>query len=230
MAADNLARARLGPSLRGPRRWQGQPGGPAGSGEQGTAMDPPLSGWPTRRKHSAISLTCPGKAEPVPHTDNALRMPERADQADCDSVARDLPSDRDDAGPDCHIKGARVKGEVPDDDFPGHRLSDLGIRPVEDAQYIHPAHDADQLTRIVNHRQPLYPAVMHKPGRIGQAVAWADLEDFGVPVEPADRVFVHEPVALTGPMPAGEPAASPGRNSAQGSGGTADAFRDCRAG
>ena len=137
-------------------------------------MEPPLPGWPTPRKHSPISLNCPGKVEPVPHTDNALHMPEHVDQADCDSVARDLPSDRDDAGPDCHIKGARVKGEAPGGDFLGHRIADLGIRPVEDAQYIHPAHDADQLTRIVNHRQPLYPAVMHEPGRMGQAVVWAD--------------------------------------------------------
>ena len=69
------------------------------------------------RKHCTLGLSCPGKVEPVPHTDNALCMPEHVDQADCDSVVRDLPSDRDDAGPDCHIEGARVMGEALGDDF-----------------------------------------------------------------------------------------------------------------
>ena len=79
-------------------------------GEQETATDPPLSGWPVPRKHCTLGLSCPGKVEPVPHTDNALCMPEHVDQADCDRRCG-LPSDRDDSG-DCHMGGGRVMGEA----------------------------------------------------------------------------------------------------------------------
>jgi len=48
-------------------------------------------------------------------------------------------------------------------DLLDHLVADLVVRPAENAQHIHPAHDPDQPARIVNHRQPLHPAVTTQP-------------------------------------------------------------------
>jgi hypothetical protein len=51
----------------------------------------------------------PGVAEPVPHADNALRMPDRGDQARRDGAALDLARDSDDAAVDADVERRRVK-------------------------------------------------------------------------------------------------------------------------
>jgi hypothetical protein len=80
-------------------------------------------GWP--EPHHPCGWVWWREAEPGPHTDDTLRVPQRAEQVLGQGLSLDLSGDGDDARSNLHTECVRIEGEFSGDDLLPHRIADL---------------------------------------------------------------------------------------------------------
>src|SRR5262249_4735774 len=86
----------------------------------------------------------------------------------------DMPADCHDARPNSDIEGGRVKLKFLADDHLADVVQDLAVWPLEDAEHIRPADDADELALRIDDRQTVNLPPLHDARGIDHRAARPD--------------------------------------------------------